>query len=865
MKKLMTVLASAATALFAFGDDQPPLSQVDFEDYSVGAVFDAQKDDAGGTKRDKFWYSTASAGEIGEISNHVGQVNVSVPDFFAQDSVNTNYLHIDASAPLFRTAVANDQSGSFTGVAIDDGIYLDTLVKFTAADAPFEADLTDGDKIAIEYVDQTTDDTIPEEERIKSFVIRAGQTVGGNFDQANYFAAAPANFDLTAWHRLTVRSIANVDDGHQVGFVIYLDGNVNPLAYSTDVDAGFGTLDATVAEKFYNANLHALYPSAVNSGDNKGVISAAAFSGTGGIDDVVITKTVPNFIASGEGVVVPFVADAGVTTISVSVAGVQNPIPVVNGSATLPAQTADFTVNVIVDEANGYTLGGISYNGTPLVNGEVTGYAGGNITITTIRNNFNLFDSNGNPIQGTFQTLTEAFAAEGVAMIKLAYDYDALAFEGEDFAGYDVAGEIVLDLNGNDLDGGDDSAGVSLFRVADTLTIIDSVGGGSISYNTQYGYAIVKNDGSDAFIGAATGDAGATFNGKLFEDVYEGNIIKGYIDDANNANEGVFLWGGYVVSGSAYELVDNYWVVAPTGGEPVEVNFTVGAANANSTVVVKTNDVVVAFADLPAKLTEGQTYEVTYTADEGYHFVTEQGNQTSIVVSGTVAKADITITAPTAEQNLIGTYTVTVTPAANATYAAAYKSGETQIEPVENVLTVTVGQTIVITATPAANYEYAETPTGWTPGQDGKITIEVSAAAEIAIPAPTAQQQGGYPTYIDTTDADAKAKYDAWKGTYGADTASAYKDAFLLNIAPDADDQTLEPASITIAGGKVVITANQNLGTVNGKVYVKTATTLAGLKTAEWAEATLDATTKAINVTQGSTDTAGFYQIKVDF
>jgi hypothetical protein len=150
-------------------------------------------------------------------------------------------------------------------------------------------------------------------------------------------------------------------------------------------------------------------------------------------------------------------------------------------------------------------------------------------------------------------------------MIKLAYDYDALAFEGDSFAGYDIDGEIVLDLNGNDIDGGDDSAGVSLFRVADTLTIIDSVGGGSISYDTQYGYAIVQMDGSDAFIGAATGDAGATFNGKLFEDGYEGNIIKGYIDDANNVDEGEFLWDSYVDGGSDYELVGGYWVVTPQG------------------------------------------------------------------------------------------------------------------------------------------------------------------------------------------------------------------------------------------------------------------------------------------------------------
>ena len=89
--------------------------------------------------------------------------------------------------------------------------------------------------------------------------------------------------------------------------------------------------------------------------------------------------------------------------------------------------------------------------------------------------------------------------------------------------------------------------------------------------------------------------------------------------------------------------------------------------------------------------------------------------------------------------------------------------------------------------------------------------------------------------------------------------------AFLLNIAPDAADQTLEPASVSLVDGKVVITANQTLTAVNGKVYIKTATTLAGLSSAEWVEATVDGTTGEIKVTPGVSDTAGFYKIKVDF
>ena len=585
MKKLMIALAAAATTMLSFGAASSfEVSGTSFEGYPTNILQTAKGDDGSGTTT--FWYTTDQDAE-NIISNYFGYGETdakeipiaSRPDYFAPSN-NTKFLQLETTGKLFRSAMPNGQTTEFTPVEIpDQGIYLDTLVKFTAADDVFGADAieTGIDKIAIEYVEREADETagIP---ALTNFVVRAG-FIGSELFVTNYAVELPAgwieNNKKDDWHRLTVRALTDVDGHGSVGFKIYLDENL--LSYVTDngeFAQSSGIDDAT----------HTIFPSAVGTDENNySDISAVAFSGNGSIDDVVFTTAMPAFIKNSEEVVVPFVADAGVTAISVSVAGVTDPISVVNGSATLPAGTTAFTVNVTVDTANGYTPGVISYGGTPVVDGEVTGYAGGDITITTVRNNFNLFDADGAPIQGTFQTLSDAFAAEGVAMIKLAYDYDALAFEGEDFDGYDIDGEIVLDLNGNDLDGGDDSAGKSLFRVADTFTIIDSVGGGSITYDTQYGYAIVQNDGSDAFIGAATGDAGATFNGTLFENGYEGAIIKGYIDDANNADEGVFLWSSYVDGNSDKERVGDYWVVTPKGGPTTFALTTTGGANATIT------------------------------------------------------------------------------------------------------------------------------------------------------------------------------------------------------------------------------------------------------------------------------------------
>ena len=633
MKKILTILASATT-LFAFGDLPTGTS---FENFKVGDISTGpvtvgaivNTDDIGNQDgTNKYWYSEApETDELGVITNDVAGSGVSRPDMFA-DFGNSKSLQIETTSPLFRTALPNkgaptssgDGVSNVTAVAIGDGIYLDTLVKFTAADDVFSDDLPDGDKIAIEYVEREAETNVVGDvtnvvDAITAFVIRAGYIDGGN-TQTNYLAAVPNGFDKNEWHRLTVRSIANVGGGY-VGFVVYLDQV--PLEYATSVAAGnaafIESLNSAVTANFYNENIHALYPSAVRSGDNKTTITSVAFSGNGSIDDVVFTATKPNFIANSEAVNVTFSKDSGVTAISVKV-GEADPVAVdmTTLTAMLPAGTTAFKVTATIDEANGYTfdkmtVGEDVYDANPA---NITNYVGAAIAITTARNNFNLFDENGGPILGSYQKLSDALAVQGVAKIQLAHDYDVLAVEGNDFAGYSFDGEIVLDLAGNDINGGDDSAGVSLFTVTDTFTIIDSVGGGAITYDTQYGYAIIKLDGSDVFVGASTGDAGATFNGKLFESNFEGKIIRGYIDDANNAEAGVFAWSGFVDSKSTLSdaAIAGYWVVTPKGGSTTFALTTTGGANA--TVTTSPANV--------SALTEATQVTITATAEQDYTY-----------------------------------------------------------------------------------------------------------------------------------------------------------------------------------------------------------------------------------------------------
>lgn len=600
MKKLMTVMAAAATALFAIGavngDDQP-LNATSFEALNAGDPLDVEKTDAGEVG-DTYWaMDTIPINDNGTVVSNEAANASSRPDCFESAS-KKNTLHLDTSTALYRTvkpnATTNDAAGKVcwkdqTGEAIGEGIYLDTLVKFTAADDVFGDDaLAAGDKIAISYVEQSDEVDAP----ITNFVIRAGYIGENEITAKNYEAKLvlpnDAEFDKDIWHRLTVRTIQSIDaaTGGNVGFVVYVDKV--PLVYAkANETIGDNVTLAGVAATLGNS----VFPSAVASGGNGGTtITAASFSGTGAIDDVVFTKVMPQFIAASSKIPVTFTIPSGVTSVDVTIGDAQ-PVSVTaaNPTVELEAGTTEFTLAVNIEQGSGYTFSGIT-GATMGANNVVTvDGAAMEITINVSRNNFIYIDAD--DAQQSAVTFTEALAGvKAGGMIKLAYDYDVSAW-GETLSDsapvYTVAKSMVLDLNGKTLNGGSSSVR-ALFSTGEdvVLTVIDSVQGdsGKIVYGGSYG---IFAGAGDTYLGSnELTDYGPVIDGAIVgENGWVQEVVRGKFSAADNtgtwdpeAAEGAgaitdpngFVSELFLAQGSSSALVAGYWVVSTQGGDEPE-------------------------------------------------------------------------------------------------------------------------------------------------------------------------------------------------------------------------------------------------------------------------------------------------------
>ena len=770
MKKLITIMAAAASALFAFGDVALP-SGTSVEAYTGALRTD--KDDAGTGSDSTYWLLQGDENADLLVTNYESGVTLPTRPAQFDGQANNNFLKIDTTGRLYRSIGVNDTNvENFPTNSIGDGLYLDTLVQFTAADDQFKADaLASGDKIAISYVERDADSVDEGEDPYTNIVIRAGYIVDDNETiQTNYFAAVPAGFNKEDWHRLTVRAVASIaaSGTQKAGFIVYLDGVA--LEYSTDVECGVGFAPAPAVAEYYKAACHAIYPSAVQSGDDRFTLSAVAFNGNGCVDDISFTDQTPGFI----GRTVTFDLGTGDAVTTLTVAGVDYDVA---GVATTNIENLVESFTIAVTLAANYNISvisnfeGCTYASTTPTSGTVTlTAASATVKVLTTRDNFDYIDENGDP--QTAVTLTDALLNVGYGQtISLKFDYNVADWEDEMFDGYITGSDsYILDLNGHILNGGDDGNGKSLITVNGSLTIIDSQGNGGIIYDTQYGQGvpgIVASYGSDVYIGATAGDRGATFTGQLFELGADGYVVKGKFDVTYNSDGQDFLWEGCLEGATAdLNQEETYWVVTPDSTITYAIEWTLtGGTTTASEGGFEENDTI------------------EFTADSGKTLSFVSINGTEILDTSVYGDTSYTYTVGTADAVLVVTFTTPAPTTYEVTWTltggtTTATSGGDFEENDTIVFTAESGKTLSFVSIDGT--EISDTSVYGA----SSYTYTVGTADAVLVVTFTGSS---YPSYIDPTDTEETAKYTAW-ATYAevsdVATGEVNEEAYLLNCKP---------------------------------------------------------------------------------
>jgi len=323
MKKLiaMTVVATFAIGASSAinGAELQDDSGTTFADLTVGNTLGGlvaeggiplTYDDMGGTEGGQFWFSEIVDEAVGVISNGTITVpDVGRPAMWTNSADTEKFLAIDAEKRLCRSILsqeARDSSGLPTVTNTvdigDGGLFFDSMVQFTAADAVPHPE--DGDKLVVWLYggDADSEDVLGLGEQGKistNLVVTAGFVDGTSTVVSNYVVGIAGGVSIApnTWHRLTIKAIKNISaQGESIqtrmigGFVVYIDGQAVRHGGLTGDFTNVGGMTADA-----KALGTTLFPSLVPAGSAAQIMSCVAFQGNGAVDDISFTTTAPEF------------------------------------------------------------------------------------------------------------------------------------------------------------------------------------------------------------------------------------------------------------------------------------------------------------------------------------------------------------------------------------------------------------------------------------------------------------------------------------------------------------------------------------------------------------------------------------------
>lgn len=449
MKKLMTMLSTAALAFGLRAAD----TGTSFEGMEAGPL-----DTASSTgeltppgEGQSYWSRTnenCAATVVEGVS--IGRSSEGKYPNQYLDAEQSRYLDVKTTFgnPLERKARADGM-----GVSLSDGVYVDTLVKFTIFDSEPDFSKYDGAKL-MAWLQEELDEN-EEPTGVTNFCIRAGYAAGENRTYIMDEISEP-----TAWHRLTVKAIPTIyKDEEAPGFVVFVDGEAMGAAAIGQKDHGIAA-DRVDAKYLDFLDQNRLFLS-MDQGSSGQAISAVAFDGQGCVDDIVFTGTQPfDAAADNEEEYVTLAWDEGVSGLSYTIDGAKETPDISSGFVVIRYKAGMVITISDVTYAEGYMADGFKTEWTP----------------TAANDSEKIASKKAAAKFGgvSYETMASAFEAAADATVSGTLKL---------FADYVAAGEtefvnanciVTLDLAGKTFRG---SIGV---YDGGSLVIIDTIGGGIV-------------------------------------------------------------------------------------------------------------------------------------------------------------------------------------------------------------------------------------------------------------------------------------------------------------------------------------------------------------------------------------------------
>lgn len=424
--------------------------------------------------------------------------------------------------------------------------------------------------------------------------------------------------------------------------------------------------------------------------------------------------------------------------------------------------------------------------------------------------------------------------------------------------GADSEGLVTIqDANGDTVD---------TANVGDTLTIIvaaqqtDSVTCAGLTFNW------VSDDQNEAFIATYTltaedGEAGS----KAFAITVTAGGASAIVPDMRGVPATVTFSPEFAASYAAGDKIDPTKITASTSKAGYTVSFEISV---NGTPIVAETTLAAGDTVTVTATETAIEYTITYTyADANSNPLTDVENTNTnkftvedavTIDSAKISKEGYTVTSvtpATIAQGTTGDQTVAVVLTAVPTYTVTAAAVEGATVTFSTNTAVVSGTTVTFTiAVTDETKEIDTVKNGETEltANEGVYSVTVADAnIVITVTLKNKTTPGTYPTYIENTSAETKAKYAAWASKYGDDTLSANEDAYLLNCEPTAEAVAAAKAAFkftSITPGQIPTISGENY---NGVVVILGGTSLSDI--AKWDKATTsDTFFKAILVVEES-------------